>query len=75
MTTMDFGAALAFLKNGYRVTRKGWNGRNQWLHLQRPDVKSKMQLPYIYIKTEFGKLVPWTPSQSDLLEMDWVLAN
>jgi Protein of unknown function (DUF2829) len=28
---MDFGEALSSLKNGRRVTRSGWNGKNMWL--------------------------------------------
>lgn len=30
---MDFGTALAALKNGDRIARTGWNGKNMWLHL------------------------------------------
>lgn len=30
---MDFGQALAALKDGARVTREGWNGEGQWLIL------------------------------------------
>lgn len=30
---MEFGAALAALKDGKRVTRAGWNGPGQWLVL------------------------------------------
>lgn len=40
---IDFGEALAHLKDGYRVTRVGWNGKGMWLTLSpgcdelRPD--------------------------------------
>jgi hypothetical protein len=30
---MDFGAALASLRDGQRVTRGGWNGKGMWLIL------------------------------------------
>lgn len=30
---MDFGAAIAALNDGQRVTRAGWNGADQWLIL------------------------------------------
>jgi hypothetical protein len=30
---VDFGAAIAALTNGKRVTRSGWNGAGQWLIL------------------------------------------
>ena len=68
---MDFGDALAELKDGNRVTRTGWNGKGMWLELQRPDAHSKMTLPYIYMRTVQGDLVPWLASQTDLLAMDW----
>ena len=69
---MNFGQALELLKDHGSVTRKGWNGPNQWLELQTPDVDSKMSLPYIYIHTVQGDLVPWLASQTDLLADDWV---
>ena len=30
---MDFGTALLALKQGYKVARKGWNGKGMWLIL------------------------------------------
>lgn len=68
---MDFGEALKFLKAGSRVSRAGWNGKGMWLHLQRPDANSKMTLPYIYMSTVQGDLVPWLASQTDMLAEDW----
>lgn len=70
---MDFGKALAALKRGGRVTREGWNGKGMYLEMQRPDANSKMTLPYIYMKTAQGHLVPWLASQTDMLEEDWKL--
>ena len=68
---MDFSAALKFLKEGYRVTREGWNGPGQNIELQRPGANSKMDLPYLYINTVMSHLVPWLASQTDLLAEDW----
>jgi hypothetical protein len=70
---MTFGAAIEVLKAGERVTRRGWNGKDMWLALQVPDEHSKMTLPYIYMKTAQGDLVPWLASQSDMLSEDWEL--
>lgn len=70
----DFGMALDSLRDGRRVARKGWNGKGQWIALQRPDEHSKMSLPYLYIRTVSGDLVPWLASQTDLLAQDWVEA-
>ena len=69
--TFDFGAALGFLKNGYKLEREGWNGKGMWIALQSPDENSKMTLPYIYMKTAQGGFVPWLASQTDLLAEDW----
>tara|TARA_R100001530_G_scaffold53910_1_gene39800 strand:- start:109 stop:327 length:219 start_codon:yes stop_codon:yes gene_type:complete len=68
---MTFGDALEFLKKGENVQRSGWNGPGQYLTLQVPDEHSKMTLPYIYIRTVQGDLVPWLASQTDMLADDW----
>ena len=70
---MDFSWALKQLKGKWRVTRNGWNGKDMYIHLQTPDTNSKMSLPYIYMKTVQGDLVPWLASQTDLLEEDWIV--
>lgn len=68
------GWALEMMRAGRKVTRAGWNGKNQWLELQVPDAHSKMTLPYVYMTTVQGDRVPWLCSQTDLLANDWVLA-
>jgi hypothetical protein len=77
---MDFGQALKALKKGNRVARKGWNGKDMWLLLQKPDKDSKMTLPYIYIEYPIqskayplGSRVPWLASQTDVLSEDWFI--
>jgi len=69
----DFGTVLGMLKTGHKQQRDGWNGKGMWIALQVPDEHSKMTLPYIYMKTADGKLVPWLASQTDLLANDWRL--
>lgn len=70
---MGFEEALKHIKNGKHVARRGWNGKGMWVALQRPDEGSKMTLPYIYMYTTDGNLVPWLASQTDLLTEDWTL--
>ena len=70
---MDFGSAVRELKAGRKVARAGWNGKGMWLGLQVPDAHSKMGLPYIYMSTVDGKLVPWLASQTDMLAEDWMV--
>ncbi len=68
---MNFGEALEALKQGHKVVREGWNGKEMWVHLQVPDEHSKMRRPYLYMRPVDGDLVPWVASQSDLLADDW----
>jgi hypothetical protein len=72
---MDIGQAVKRLLSGDRVARAGWNGKNMYLELQEPDDKSKMTVPYVFINTAQGELVPWTCSQTDLLATDWETAD
>lgn len=70
---MDFGDAVKAIKRGRRVTCDNWNGKDMYLELQVPDENSKMTLPYIYMKTAQGGLVPWLASQTDILSNAWVI--
>lgn len=72
---MNFGQAIEALKSGKKVARKGWNGKNMYLELQRPDEHSKMTLPYIYMRTAQGDFVPWLASQTDMLAEDWIIVD
>lgn len=67
----DIGSAVALLWSGSRVRRKGWNGKGMWLELQFPGADAKMTLPYVFMSTAQGDLVPWLCSQTDLLAQDW----
>lgn len=72
---MNFGSALDLLKAGHSVSRAGWNGKGMWITLQVPDAHSKMSLPYIFMSTASGDLVPWVASQTDMLADDWGLVR
>ena len=71
MVENDFSWALHCLRRGMRAQRSGWNGKGMWIALQVPDAHSKMTLPYLYMCTAQGDLVPWLASQTDLLAEDW----
>jgi hypothetical protein len=72
---MTFGQAVELLKSGALVARLGWNGEGMWLGLRTPDDHSNMTLPYIYMSTVDGNLVPWLASQTDVLAEDWVVVE
>lgn len=69
--SFGIGQAVKEMHDGRKVARSGWNGRNMYLELQVPDAHSKMTLPYVYMRTAQGDLVPWLCSQTDLLAVDW----
>ncbi len=80
MSERGIGWAIKQMRNGSRVCRESWNGKGQWLGLRVrvlhvPDEHSKMTLPYIYIKTVQGDLVPWQASQTDILAGDWMVVS
>jgi len=87
--TIGFSYALTLLKRGKKLTRTGWNGKNMFIYLvTEGKYPAKMDAvkghyeddlvpyrPYIAMKTADNTIVPWTASQTDLLENDWRLAE
>lgn len=73
---LDFGDALVALRQGRKVSRRGWNGKGMALGLQYPDEHSANTLPYIYMLIpketphQYHR-VPWLASQTDMLADDW----
>jgi hypothetical protein len=80
----DFGEALKRLKDGRRVARAGWNGKNMYLFLGMCSPNSiigngpgtDMVNPdclFICLKAADDQLVVgWVASQTDVLKSDWV---
>ncbi len=75
---LPFGLALELLKLGHKVSRKGWNGKGQWLYMipaSHWETTRGLELldgrPWIGIKTVDDKFMPWVASQSDMLVADW----
>ena len=87
---MTFGEALKLLKEGYKIAREGWNGKGMFLFLV-PGSTFKVNRPplmgiypegteieyyaHIDMKTAQGYVVPWVPSQSDILAEDWFIVE
>ena len=81
----SFGDAIKALKQGKKVARRGWNGKNMWLFLLfGKDIQNSMNLVYgdnddglpildsICMKTADRKIiVGWLASQTDILAKDW----
>jgi hypothetical protein len=85
---MNFSAALAYIKNGKRLTRQGWNGEFVFLvpgsvfEVNRPPLlgifPSGTMVSYqshIDMKTAQGAVMPWLATQTDLLAEDWMFAE
>lgn len=87
---MNFGKALEELKNGKKVAREGWNGKNMFLFLVSgstfkvnrapllgiyPEGTEINYQPHIDMKTVDNTIVPWLASQSDILANDWLIVN
>jgi len=83
---MSFSSALSHCKDGYKIARKGWNGKNMWIELEggkkyfHRDVPDR--LPYLVIIYPVGHpaypegaVVPWLASQTDLLADDWCVVG
>lgn len=83
---MPFGSALDLLKMGYKLQRKGWNGKGMWICLaggvvDNPQSKTNLNdevvgyLPWIGMKTVDNCFVPWLASQTDMLAEDWIVVE
>ena len=82
---MNFGDALAAVKDGHAVARKGWNGAGQYIYLiSARSLQVGLKYGYgeyegeptftdaIAIRTTHNQIqVGWLASQSDMLANDW----
>jgi len=81
---MNFGEALEEVKQGCKIARSGWNGKNMFLYYvpanEYPAITEIAKetfgdmVPYgayIAMKTAQNNVVPWLASQTDLLAEDW----
>lgn len=69
---MNFSTALMALKEGHKVTRRGWNGKGMFVQMVEADDEYDA---YFLIKLTNGHFSSWLPSSADLLAEDWELAK
>lgn len=87
---MTFGDALEAMKQGKRVARKGWNGKNMYVFLATDVEFNTMAdisefygsadgvevLPMCVLRTAQGNMQPgWLASQADMLAEDWYIVE
>ena len=83
---MNFSQALELIKQGKRLTREGWNGRNMFVFLvpgsefkvnREPllsilgEGHSVKYRPHIDLCAADGTIGVWQPSMSDVMAEDW----
>ena len=76
---MNFGHAIELMKIGFKVARKGWNGKGMFLFLVFPksletkaDVEIYSAQQSIAMRTADSSIVVgWLASQTDMLAEDW----
>lgn len=80
---MDFGKAIQYLKQGKRVQREGWNGKNQYIELATNISYKNADSEIINTEHEAignkaiafvgtsGVQMGWLASQADMLAEDW----
>lgn len=82
---MTFGEAINAAKEGQRISRKGWNGNNQYVELAKcisyvnPDGeivnanhKDIGNNALAFVGTH-GVQLGWLASQADMLAEDWMI--
>ena len=84
---MNFGKAINLLKEGKKLRRKGWNGKNQYIELATNisyknadgeiiniNHKTIGNKAIAFVGTS-GTQIGWLASQSDMLSDDWEIIN
>lgn len=82
---MNFGEAINAMKEGKRVSRMGWNGKDQYIELAtnisymnargeivNTDHKDIGNQAIAFVGTR-GVQLGWLASQADMLANDWVI--
>ena len=82
---MDFGKAIQLLKEGKKVARKGWNGKNQYIELATNISYKNANKEIVNVEHEAignkaiafvgtsGVQLGWLASQADMLAEDWIV--
>ena len=82
---MDFGNAIKLLKEGKKLARKGWNGKNQYIELATNISYKNANGEIINVEHEAignkaiafvgtsGVQLGWLASQADMLAEDWII--
>lgn len=87
---MTFGQAIEAMKQGKKVARRGWNGKDQFAYYVPADRYVAMTQAaksiadgdgrvsyraYLALRTAQGDAATWVPSVSDCLAEDWEIVE
>ncbi len=84
---MDFGDAIKLLKQGKKMQRSGWNGKNQYIELATNISYMNAEDELINVKHiamgnkaiafvgTSGVQLGWLASQADMLAEDWKIVE
>lgn len=84
---MTFGIAIEMIKRGFKVARKGWNGKKQYIQLATAISYKSMDGDVVNCEHESignkaiafvgtsGVQMGWFASQADMLAEDWVIVE
>lgn len=80
---ISFGMAIGFVKDGYKIQRKGWNGKEQYVELAtcisyknadgeivNAEHEAIGNAALAFVGTS-GVQLGWLASQADMLALDW----
>lgn len=84
---MNFGLAIEAAKQGKKIARRGWNGKNQYIELARcisykssegrivnADHEAIGNKAFAFVGTS-GVQMGWLASQADMLANDWYVVE
>lgn len=84
---MTFGEALEKIKSGYKASREGWNGKEQYIEIAecisyknaagtivnaQHDASGNKAIAFVGTS---GVQVGWLASQADMLATDWIVKS
>lgn len=87
INSFDFGKAITYLKEGKKVQREGWNGKNQYIELAsnisyKNADNEEINVEHTAIGNKAiafvgtsGVQIGWLASQADMLAEDWKMVK